>query len=317
MLSSQGNDWFSAMTRVSVASLRATNPGVWITIACDAISRKLLEDAADPLIDEADEFLGFYTPNGSPSFRNRHIKTRIRILVGGQFLFLDSDTLIRGDLTPVFALTTDVAAARNLSKEKLSAQIVGGDAEILREMNWKWPSEVYVNGGILLFNDTPGAHAFAKRWHERWKENVSQIGDFRDQPALNVALTDVRPDLSIMPDQFNAQVKTNVQSARSAVIWHLFNTSEDCGICEFDHRVDEVVRGRGLNEQRLRAMLDRAHPWRRSTILDDLVACLVEKRGRLGSVDMTWFQGKRITAGWLLVKLAMKTLVKRVGRSSA
>ena len=40
------------------------------------------------------------------------MKTRLREIIEGPFLFLDSDTLIRGDLSPIFFLDTDIAGAR-------------------------------------------------------------------------------------------------------------------------------------------------------------------------------------------------------------
>lgn len=108
------------MTRASIASLRVSNPSVGITIVCDAVSGRALRYSADPLLDEVDDIFISDTPDGSPGYRNRHVKTRLRQIMEGLFLFLDSDTFVRGDLSPIFSLDADIAGARNHSRDEYS-----------------------------------------------------------------------------------------------------------------------------------------------------------------------------------------------------
>src|SRR5688572_16579930 len=105
VVTTTGNDYFSIMTRLSLASLRLTNPGTRILVCCDQPSKDAMQGGGDPLLLEADEVLTFDTPPGTPEFRNRFVKTNLRNLIPGKFLFLDSDILVRGDLAPLFDIT--------------------------------------------------------------------------------------------------------------------------------------------------------------------------------------------------------------------
>lgn len=87
VVSSAGRDFYSAMTRVSVASLRLTNPRVRIDLVCDPVSEPAMRAVGDPLLDEV---VVCDAPPGGAAFRNRFVKTRLRAAVDGPFLFLDS-----------------------------------------------------------------------------------------------------------------------------------------------------------------------------------------------------------------------------------
>lgn len=154
-LTSEGKDYFSAMTRIAVESIRITNPTVLATLACDSDTATNLEKNKDPLLKEVDDILVIETPAGVPGFRNRWVKTSLRRYVTGPFLFLDSDILVRGDLSPVFAVPADLAAAANHSLERLEDQIWSEDRDFLNKMSWQTSDQVYVNGGVIFYNDTP------------------------------------------------------------------------------------------------------------------------------------------------------------------
>ncbi len=77
-ITSQGKDFFTAMTRVAVASLRLSNPTMRLIVACDAESDLAIKRCSDPLIVEVDEWLVIDTPTGNAGFRNRFVKTSLR-----------------------------------------------------------------------------------------------------------------------------------------------------------------------------------------------------------------------------------------------
>ena len=80
-LTSSGGDLYEAMTRVSLATLRLTNPTARIEIACDQQTHQALHATGSQLLHEADAVRGFPTPDGPPTFRNRFVKTQLRLLL--------------------------------------------------------------------------------------------------------------------------------------------------------------------------------------------------------------------------------------------
>jgi hypothetical protein len=168
VVTSTGRDIYSAMTRVSVSSLRLSNPNLGMTLVLDKPSSEALKAQADPLLDEVDQVLAFNTPEGPAIYRNRFIKTSLRERIEGPYLFLDSDMLIRGHLSDVFSIDADVACAPNHSKDRVEEQMCDEDRTALARMGWQTRPDVYVNGGLMLFNGTPGARRFAAAWHDGW-----------------------------------------------------------------------------------------------------------------------------------------------------
>ena len=67
VLTTAGDDLWSAMTRVSVASLRLSNPWAKVILGCDMQSASALADCRHPLLSEVDEVLSVRTPDGPAS----------------------------------------------------------------------------------------------------------------------------------------------------------------------------------------------------------------------------------------------------------
>lgn len=231
-LTSSGGDIYEVMTRASIATLRHTNPGAYIKVACDQETFKVLQDCSSQLFLEADAVCAFNVPEGGPAFRNRFIKTQLRLLIDGPFLFLDSDTVIRKPLAYLLQINADLAAATNHSADTLAEQIWSDDQANLDTMGWQVQAP-YVNGGVIWYADTPGAHRFAEAWHQNWLANVEQTGRYRDQPALNYSLQATRGiRLQALDHQWNAQILMNPGLEKNAVIWHTYSS---IGVGRRDH----------------------------------------------------------------------------------
>jgi len=279
-LTSSGCDLYSTMTRVAVASIRLTNPDVTTCICCDTETDRACKKARDPLQDEVDQWLPQRTPPGSANFRNRFIKTKLRNTLEGSFLFLDSDILVRGDLTPLFDLDTDIAGARNHSLEEHSEQIVKRDTDSLQEMGWTVRPDVYINGGVLLYRDTEGAHRFSDEWHHRWLQCFRVRNSHRDQPALNSALEATQASLHILPDQYNAQFKRNPIAIQDAVLWHYYAANiEKKPDTQFEILIRDLMEGTSLESTRVENLIRASHPWRVQNRISERIFSLGAARG--------------------------------------
>jgi hypothetical protein len=246
-LTSSGGDLYEAMTRVSLATVRLTNPTARIEIACDQQTHQALHATGSQLLREADAVHGFPTPDGPPTFRNRFVKTQLRLLLSGPFLFLDSDTVVRKPLTPLLNLQADIAAAPNHSADTLAEQIWSEDQANLDTMGWQ-VREPYVNGGVIWYSDTPAAHRFAEAWHRNWLANVERTGRYRDQPALNQALSaDDEIQCHTLPHCWNAQIGMRSDLAEDALIWHIYS-STGLGVQDrYSHCCQRALEDRSLH----------------------------------------------------------------------
>lgn len=309
-ITSQGNDFYTAMTRVAVASLRLSNPTMRLVVACDAESDLAMRRSRDPLIEEVDEWLVVDTPPGNAGFRNRFVKTSLRATVSGPFLFLDSDIFVRGDLSEIFQLDTDIAGARNHSREAFDEQVWDQDRATLDAMGWEIGNEVYINGGVLFYNDTDGARRFGAEWHQRWLKSFQERGNYRDQPALNSSLYAVSPRLSVLENRFNAQVKTNTATALGACIWHFYSDSGVPSFFDFDFIVSELISSGYLNLKQVQKLAKKGEPWRDGMLFDRYVYKRLANKGFSDGWEYKWFSESRSRAITHIIKIISKKLLR-------
>ena len=305
VLATDGCDYYSATTQISVESVRISNPSLRVVVVADAPSGRALKNSCRPLLNEIDELVICDTPEGNKEYCSRHLKTRLRNIIEGPFLFLDSDTLVRGDLSTIFSLDTDIAAASNGSRDEFREQIFEADDRIIALMKWPLSKRIFLNSGVLFYNDTANAKRFASLWHQKWLEAAGEQRKYRDQPALHAALFDAQPRLSILPHRFNAQFKATPRVAEDAIIWHFCGSHEVSTY--FNSLVERILRGEKLCRNTVVEMIQRPHPWRGDSWLDDRIATglvarkLHEVRTRSGGhgPDVgfnAWFQGHRLLA---------------------
>jgi len=293
------------MTRIAAMSARLSNPGVTLVAASDQDTHAALREAGHPLPEEFDEWIVVETPAGSPAFRNRFVKTSLRSAIDGPFLYLDNDVLVRGDLGELFHLDVDLAGVANHALDPRAISRV--DRHALESMGWEPRPDVYINGGVMFFNDSPATRRFCAEWHRRWLRSSSELSLHQDQPALNSTLYDLQPRLSILPTRFNAQFRATIGVIPGATIWHYYSSMKKPPDTRFELLTDELVRGSELETRTVLAMIRSTHPWRRATPLDDLAAARILAHGRFDGWAGRWLR-RAIVPG------VRRRLAKIVGR---
>lgn len=294
-LTSDGKDSFADMTRVSMLSLRLSNPKAHIVLACDAASKKALDQCKHPVLDECNTVVSIPTPEGSAGFRNRYIKTSLRQHLSGAFLYLDADTVIRGDLSEVFKITASFSAAPNHSGSGNPVEMPGDEREAFIALDWPLPTQHYVNGGVLFFADTIEAHIFSKLWHEKWLSSVEKTGRFRDQPSLNSALEESNVLFAWLPMHFNAQVDVRPAIAPDASVWHLYSSNGSFAMnTVFDKYILRLQEGKSLTPLCIERLCQSRHPWQVQNLIDWWCVQRILTQDRfleINSFDRLWLSG--------------------------
>ena len=297
-VASSGRDEYSAMARVSIATVRLSNPDLPVVVVCDSISESAMRSLSDPLLDDIDALVVCETPSGDTLFRSRFTKTKVRSLVSGPILFLDCDTVIRSGLSDIFLDPgCDIAGSPNHSTDDFRAQILGkAPLEIAAKMKWNFRNDVYINTGVLYFNDTPLAAQFGVNWHNKWLKGIDDVHDHRDQPAFNAQLYETDASVKILPHKYNAQVKMSPSVSEEAVIWHFYASVGGKKITAFEALVARVMGGETISKSEIESLVRRRHPWRRDSWIDEWAARIVSRKGALDAYDELWFQGNRLTS---------------------
>ena len=156
--------------------------------------------------------------------RSRYIKTSMREYVKGDFLFLDTDTVIADKLPDVVSVY-DIAMVRDLHGTMLECGNVDSYRNLFKKCRYPFdPSARMFNSGVIWCKDTAFSHDFFKRWHNEWIYTQS-CGVVRDQVSLCKLSNEFAGAIAELDDRFNVQVcrLISVKHLIHAVIIHYFN----------------------------------------------------------------------------------------------
>lgn len=232
VLTSSPKDFFCEQTLVAITSLRAHNPNAFVTLLTDDKTAETLTGTRASIKEAVDELKVLKLDEKySPMLRSRFLKTVMRNEIEGDFLYMDSDIAVAGDLTipgvwqggiyAVLDFHTNLHKAIN-RKKVLNAAKMLGFSPIKND-------EIF-NGGVMFASDTPQARAFFRKWHELWQYSVSKNYPF-DMAAL--AETDFSFGYVIkkMPGEWNCQLAYGKQFLPQAKILHFFGSRivDTCG----------------------------------------------------------------------------------------
>jgi hypothetical protein len=294
-------DLFADMTYASAAFLRFAYPEVEIICLCDAQSHRALEVARHPLLELVDRAEPIQTPDGPPGYRNRFVKTQMRQILQGDFVYFDSDTLMVDRIDEMLTCAAPIAAVANHSGTGHPAEIPVEERAIFEMMGWALPHRSYINGGVLLLRDCEPTHRFACEWHEKWLA-WSRRGKHTDQQSLNSALADSGVQYKLLGNRFNGQVTQRPSVGLEPVaVWHFYFAQSDATDFDFPRTIlDEAIarfRSSGrLTPEVIRELRGWPYPWRTPTILDRwFVRSRVLRRDTLpwNSASRCWLAGYR------------------------
>lgn len=144
-------------------------------------------------------------------------------------IFLDSDTQVFGDLSPLFSLLDRF------------------DLAVLHDVNRGWhyqlpgvpESFTEFNTGVIAFRRTPAMAGFFQLWQRLHAGLAAREGFVNDQPAFRQALYESDVRVAPIPSEFHF-----LGSFPNAVFWkvRLVHTRGD--LAAIHRRVDEVLGGR-------------------------------------------------------------------------
>lgn len=222
VLVSGGQDYFCEMTLLSLHSLRRFHPSDPIDLMVDAETARIVRERYGESPEGACLRVVSVPAEYAQKARSRFLKTRLRELVQGDFLYLDCDTIVCGSLNAidtfphVLGAVPDGHTQRQLDDVILIEKCRRAGFDAVK-------GEPYFNGGVIYAKDTPEAHRFFQSWHARWLESLSRGYDV-DQPALCQANIDTGQPLRELSGSWNCQMHTveGKQQRSDALILHYF-----------------------------------------------------------------------------------------------
>lgn len=227
VVASSNEDIYLEQVIVSAWSLRHFNPGAHIVLVCDQGTRLLFDRGWQQ------EYLSLfneiqvcqYDEGQSIMERSRQMKTTLRNIISGDFLYLDTDTLICRDLSFIdnysfdigFVLDNNCTFDKYLIRDGVISQMQTiFNIDVSKE-------KVYYNGGVCYVKDTDIAHAFYARWHENWLYEKKHTNSMKDQLPLMKTNIDMGHVITEMDGEMNCQVVASIRHLYNAAIIHIYN----------------------------------------------------------------------------------------------
>jgi Glycosyl transferase family 8. len=219
------SDIYAYQAWVSVDSLRHHQPDAHVEIVCDTVTAERISRM--PLGALADKVTAIDFPAGmSARERSRRLKTNLREYVEGDYLYVDTDTIITGSLEEIDKLEGSLYAVHDAHctiKDNPYMEMNHRNAAVL---GYSLEDEVdFFNGGVVFAKDNEAAAAFYAKWNELY-DLSTQRGIFIDQTSFAKANIDLGHVLQELPGIWNCQLRHGTRFLGDARIVHYLWTSK-------------------------------------------------------------------------------------------
>lgn len=255
VLTSDKQDFYLEQLAISLASLRLYNPDISVDIVVDSITESTLTGNRRSLLDLSDSILTIETPVEYGKLeRSRWLKTNLRNIVKGDFLFLDTDTVVCGQINSFEMPSSDICAVRdlhvNISKHTHKYDILAKAEKI----GWIVEDEEqpFFNSGVMYVKDSELARDFYDSWSKEWIVSAYK-GCVSDQPSLCKTNALYGHIITQLDDKWNCQVTENgIRFLNSAIIIHYFASGQKLTKFPYifnDRDIYIEVRNKGISDK--------------------------------------------------------------------
>lgn len=259
VISSEEDNYFE-QAWVSMFSLRHFNPDAYVVLLTDDTTAQTIEKTyrkkAKQLID--DIVVVPFDKQYSNKEKSRWIKTSMRRLVKGDFLFIDADTIVAGALDESYfdslqnfigAVPDYNCSSRLVCHSEIFKIMYVNRLKSIYGIDYKKETDVY-NSGVLFVKDVPEAYALFDAWHKNWLIAKGK-GVCLDQLPLVKTCQDMGNPIQSMSGIYNCQVKFSIQYLHKAIILHTFSHQQDSSLSPIlgTYIYDEIKRSQDLSEK--------------------------------------------------------------------
>ena len=220
VLVSQETDYYYEMLLLSLYSLRLYHPKETVEVVMDEDTHKRLVDKKAEMLNDVTPIVVPIPPEYTVMQRSRYLKTQLRQLVKGDFLFLDTDTIIYSSLNECDTMDGSICMVSDLNGKLVNRN--NADYFLCRKAGFmECEGHPYFNSGVILARDTLKVYQLFENWHQLWLLSL-QNGVPQDQPALCQANMQSGFQIKELPAVWNS-MKTSEDYFRKIKIRHYFN----------------------------------------------------------------------------------------------
>ncbi len=226
VLVSNRNDIYLEQAHISICSAKYYMPDCHITLLVDDKTDKAMDENCRKILKNVDEYIVIpLSKDTSEHVRSRLLKCGARNYVKGDFLYIDTDTIITKPLYEIDDVGYSIAATRDSHCEFSENPYRDMNIELCKILDFQVEKEkYYFNGGVLYVKDDETGHQFYDMWLAEWKEGLSR-GVNKDQPALAKTNYQMGHVLHRIDDVWNCELLHGMRYLKDAKIVHYLTTN--------------------------------------------------------------------------------------------
>ena len=223
VVASSLSDYYLEQAWVSIWSAKYYNPDAKIVMVTDKETQVTTQTKErSGILSIISEIVSVeFDSNISNKERSRWLKTKLRDLVEGDFLFIDTDTIITDKLSEIDEWEIPLGMVLDLHTETATfPNQINAWIKKLLDYDFQVPNYHYFNSGLIYAKDCSETHDFYERWHENWKVTKGR-GALYDQPSLNKVNDELGGNaISVLPGIYNCQIHFSIRYLHQAKIIH-------------------------------------------------------------------------------------------------
>ena len=260
VVTSDETDVYLEQALLSVFSLRRHNPNAYVELVVDQDTDATITGKRGEIMKYIDHKVVVNVPEEyNKVCRSRWIKTSLRQHIKGDFLYIDTDTIVTDNLEEIDCFTGDIGGVKDqhvlLGKHR-------GTLKIYAEWDaWSWSeSLVFYNAGVMYAKDNSFTHEFYEMWHNKWINKYRKKGDFKDQSPLAATNESFQYPIRELPGEWNCQIINNgVSYLANAKIMH-YLMYERCTHpwIFFNHDILNEIKEFGFISDKISKLVDEA-----------------------------------------------------------
>lgn len=224
VLVSNDKDLYYEQLYLSIVSLRLNNPNAYITLLTDDLTYSNLNNHREGILSLIQEYKVIEYPSKyAQKIRSRLLKTSMRNLIDGDFLYIDCDTLILSPINTPIDWTFSIGAVKNLHYSNVA------DSPIypllcfhLNKCGLDIKSKDYYNSGVLYVKDNEEARNFFSYWNSLYIRYFKEYRIDFDQLSLYQANNVYNGLIKELAGEWNWQVGFGINYCYDARIMHTF-----------------------------------------------------------------------------------------------
>lgn len=254
-------DIFLEQALLSIFSLRKHNAKVFVELVIDQITNGSINGKRCEIKKYISKLTVVEVPdNYNKGQRSRWIKTNLRNLIEGDFLFIDTDTIITDSLEEIDNFDGDIGAV----KDKHAPVKYNKDKNKLllwsKQDGWTYYEDLdYFNSGVMYVRDCEFTHDFFTEWNKRWHICSKQNNRFYDQSLFAATNEFYHYSIKELAGEWNCQPTNGLPFLCNAKIIHYWGYNrKDYAWIFYDKRVINSIKELGYISKDISDLVDKA-----------------------------------------------------------